>query len=160
MNHKRKEVDKSNRTIGLIEFSGQLGGMAVTEINLRYGFQCRTDCNQVLFAQDQPSWRGCIPCRRTCNFETEILEAFDQSLFLSSLLTISHGDIGEAPFLLKTSSQVIVTSVDGAGTTLTLHEVMLVFRFDFVTADIASYGIFNNHCEPSFAKSSCIKCTP
>lgn len=38
MNHKRKEVDKSNRTIGLIEFSGQLGGIAVGVIIETPGF--------------------------------------------------------------------------------------------------------------------------
>jgi len=76
------------------------------------------------------------------------------------LTAIRHGDIGEAPFLLEASSQVIVTAIDGTCTTLALHEVMSVFRFDFVPADIASNGIFNNHCEPSFAKSSCIKCAP
>lgn len=72
--------------------------------------------------------------------------SIDQSLFLSSLLTVSHGDVGEAPFLFKTPPQVIVTTIDGAGSALALHEIVAVFGLNFITADVTPNCISNDHC--------------
>ena len=61
------------------------------------------------------------------------------------LTAIRHGDIGEAPFLLEASSEVVVTTIDGAGTTLALHEIVSVFGLNLITADIAPNGITDDH---------------
>ena len=65
-----------------------------------------------------------------------------------------------APFLLEAAAEVVVASVHGAGTAFTGYEIMAVRGFDFITADIASNGVFDNQHESSFVKSSCIRCAP
>ena len=70
----------------------------------------------------------------------------------------TDGDVCITAFFLKAAAEVIVASVDGTSTTLALYIIMAMFGFDFVTADIAANGVFDNHYESSFVKSSCIKC--
>ena len=53
-----------------------------------------------------------------------------------------------------------MAAVYRTGTAFTGYEIMAVFGFDFITADIAANSIFDNQYESSFVKSSCIKCAP
>ena len=76
------------------------------------------------------------------------------------LILLNYGYVGETALVFSAPSQVVVTSVDGASTTLALHIIVAMFGFDFITADIAANGVFDNHYESSFLKSSCIRCAP
>ena len=76
---------------------------------------------------------------------------------LCLFLLLDYGYVGKTALIFSAPSQVIVASVDGASSTLALHIIMAVFRFDFVTADIAANSVFDNQHEASFVKSSCIK---
>ena len=73
-------------------------------------------------------------------------------------LLLNYGYVGETALIFSTASQVVVASVDGTSTTLALYIIMAMFGVDFVTADIAANGVFDNHYESSFVKGSCIKC--
>ena len=81
-------------------------------------------------------------------------------LFLFLGIWYAYGNICIAPIFLETTAEVIVAAVYRTGTAFTGYEIMAVFGFDLITADIAAYGIFDNHCESSFVKSSCIRCAP
>ena len=72
----------------------------------------------------------------------------------------TDGNVCITPFIFEAAAEVIVATVHGAGTAFTGYEIMAVFGFDFITADIASNGVFDNHYESSFVKSSCIRCAP
>ena len=87
------------------------------------------------------------------NKETIIL-----SLILFPLL--NYGYVGETALIFSAPSQVVVTTVDSTSTTLALHIIMAMFGLDFITADIAADGVFDNQYESSFVKSSCIRCAP
>ena len=76
------------------------------------------------------------------------------------LILLNYGYVGETALVFSAPSQVVVTAVDGASTTLALHIIVAMFGFDFITADIAANGVFDNHYESSFVKSSCIRCAP
>ena len=76
------------------------------------------------------------------------------------LILLNYGYVGKTALIFGTPSQVVVAAVDGTSTTLALHIIVAMFGFNFVTADIASNSVFDNHCESSFSKSSCIKCAP
>ena len=82
------------------------------------------------------------------------------SLFLKLLILLNYGYVGKTPLIFSAPSQVIVASVDGASTTLALHIIVAMLGFDFITADIAANGVFDNQYESSFVKSSCIRCAP
>ena len=81
-------------------------------------------------------------------------------LFLFLGIWYAYGNICIAPIFLETTAKVIVAAVDSASSTLALYIIVTVFGFDFVTADIAANGVFDNHYESSFVKSSCIRCAP
>ena len=76
------------------------------------------------------------------------------------LILLNYGYVGETALVFSAPTQIIVAAVYGAGTAFTGYEIMAVFGFNLITADIAAYGIFDNHCESSFVKSSCIRCAP
>ena len=79
---------------------------------------------------------------------------------MSLFLLLDYGYVVETALIFSAPSQVIVASVDGASTTLALHIIVAMLGFDFITADIAANGVFDNQYESSFVKSSCIKCAP
>ena len=81
-------------------------------------------------------------------------------LSLILFLLLDYGYVGKTVLVLSTPTQIVVAAVYRTGTAFTGYEIMAVFGFDLITADIAAYGIFDNHCESSFAKSSCIRCAP
>ena len=76
------------------------------------------------------------------------------------LILLNYGYVGETALVFSTPTQIIVASIDSASTTLALHIIVAMFGFDFITADIAPNGVFDNHYESSFVKSSCIRCAP
>jgi accessory gene regulator protein AgrB len=45
----------------------------------------------------------------------------------------------------------------GVRTTLALYIIVAMFGFNFIPADIAANGVFDNQYESSFVKSSCIR---
>ena len=53
-----------------------------------------------------------------------------------------------------------MAAVYRTGTAFAGYEIMAMFGFDFITADIAANSVFDNHGESSFVKSSCIRCAP
>ena len=81
-------------------------------------------------------------------------------LSLILFLLLNYGYVGKTVLIFSAPSQVFVTAVDGTSTTLALHIIIAMFGLDFITADIASNGVFDNHYESSFVKSSCIRCAP
>ena len=76
------------------------------------------------------------------------------------LILLNYGYVGKTALVFSTPSQVIVASVDGASTTLALHIIVAMLGFDFITADIAANGVFDNQYESSFVKSSFIRFAP
>ena len=72
-------------------------------------------------------------------------EAVALGLFVVFGVWYADGDVGIASFLLKATAEVIVPSVDGAGTTFAFHIIVAVFGFDFVAAYIAADSILDNH---------------
>ena len=82
------------------------------------------------------------------------------SLFLFFGIWYAYGNICIAPFFLETTAKIIMAAVYRTGTAFTGYEIMAMFGFDFITADIAANGVFDNHYESSFVKSSCIRCAP
>ena len=82
------------------------------------------------------------------------------SLFLFFGIWYAYGNICIAPFFLETTAKIIMAAVYRTGTAFTGYEIMAVFGFDFITADITANGVFDNHYESSFVKSSCIRCAP
>ena len=91
-----------------------------------------------------------------------MFEAVALVLWLFSFLGIwyAYGNICIAPIFLETTAEVIVAAVYRTGSAFTGYEIMAMFGFDFITADIAANSIFDNHYESSFVKSSCIRCEP
>ena len=81
-------------------------------------------------------------------------------LFLLLFLLLNYGYVGIATLVFSTSSQVVVAAVHSTSSAFTLDEVVAVFGFNFITADIRANSIFYNHHESSFVKSSCIRCAP
>ena len=81
-------------------------------------------------------------------------------LFLIFGIWYAYGNICIAPIFLETTAKVIMAAVYRTGTAFAGNEIMAMFGFDFITADIAANGVFDNHCESSFVKSSCIRCEP
>ena len=76
------------------------------------------------------------------------------------LILLDYGYVGKTALIFSAPSQVVVASVDGTSTTLALHVIVAMFGFDFITADIAANGVFNNQYESSFVKSWCIRFAP
>ena len=76
------------------------------------------------------------------------------------LILLDYGYVGKTALIFSASPQVVVTTVDGAGSAGTFHIVVAVFGFDFITAKVTSNGVFDNQYESSFVKSSCIRCAP
>ena len=81
-------------------------------------------------------------------------------LSLILFLLLDYGDFGITSLIFGTPAQVVVAAVDSASSTLALHIIVAMFGFDFITADIAANGVFDNQYESSFVKSSCIRCAP
>ena len=81
-------------------------------------------------------------------------------LFLFFGIWYAYGNICIAPFFLETTAKIIMAAVYRTGTVFTGYEIMAMFGFDFITADIVANSVFDNHGESSFVKSSCIKCAP
>ena len=69
----------------------------------------------------------------------------------------TDGNISIAPFLPEAAAEVVVAAVHGAGAAFTGYEVVAVFGFDFVTADIAADRVADDH---SCSSSSCFSFTP
>ena len=63
-----------------------------------------------------------------------------QFFFFSAV--VSYGDVRIAPFFLGSAAEVIMSSVYRTSSTFTLYEVVAVFRFDLVTADVATDRIY------------------
>ena len=59
-------------------------------------------------------------------------------------LLLNYGYVGETALIFSAPSQVVVTTVDSTSTTLALHIIMAMFGLDFITADIAADGVFDN----------------
>ena len=76
------------------------------------------------------------------------------------LILLNYGYVGEITRIFNAPSQVVVSAVDSASSTLALHIIVAMFGFDFITADIAANGVFDNQYESSFVKSSCISFAP
>ena len=76
------------------------------------------------------------------------------------LILLDYGYVGKTALIFSAPSQVVVTAVDSASSTLALHIIVAMFGFDFITADIAANGVFDNQYESSFVKSSCIRFAP
>ena len=81
-------------------------------------------------------------------------------LSLILFLLLDYGYVSKTTLIFSAPSYLVVTAVDGASTTFALYIVVAMFGFDFITADIAANGIFDNQYKSSFVKSSCIKCVP
>ena len=81
-------------------------------------------------------------------------------LFLFLGIWYAYGNICIAPIFLETTAEVIVAAVYRTGTAFTGYEIMAMFGFNFITTNIAANSVFDNHCESSFVKSSCIRCEP
>ena len=88
------------------------------------------------------------------------LRPISLGLFLFCRVGFAGGYIGETAIFFETTAKVIMTAVYRTGTAFTGYEIMAVFGFDFVTADITANSVFDDQCESSFVKSSCIKCAP
>ena len=71
-------------------------------------------------------------------------------LFLFLGIWYAYGNICIAPIFLETTAKVIMAAVYRTGTAFAGYEIMAVFGFDFITADIAADGILNNHFISSF----------
>ena len=76
------------------------------------------------------------------------------------LILLNYGYVGETALVFSTPTQIIVSTIDSASSTLALYIIVAVFGFDFITADIAPNGVFDDQYESSFVKSSCIRCAP
>ena len=72
----------------------------------------------------------------------------------------ADGDVGVTPFFFEAAAEIIVATIYRAGTAFTGYEIMAVRGFNFITADIAANGVFDDQYESSFVKSSCIRCAP
>ena len=66
----------------------------------------------------------------------------------------TDGNIRITPFFFEASSEIIVPAVYGAGSAGTLHEIVPVLGFDFVTADVTADSIFDDHWDSSFVSSA------
>ena len=73
------------------------------------------------------------------------------------LILLNYGYVGETALVFSTPMQIIVASVDSASSTLALYIIVAMFGFNFIPADIAANGVFDNQYESSFVKSSCIR---
>lgn len=65
-------------------------------------------------------------------------------LFLFFGIWYAYGNICIAPFFLVTTAKVIMAAIYGAGSAFACHKIVAVFGFDFITADIAANGVFDN----------------
>ena len=81
-------------------------------------------------------------------------------LFLFLGIWYAYGNICIAPIFLETTAKVIMAAVYRTGTAFTGCEIMAMFGFDFITADIAANCVFDNQYESYFVKSSCIRFAP
>ena len=66
-------------------------------------------------------------------------------LFCFFSAVINNRDVGIAPFFLEAAAEVVVTAIYGAGTAFTGNEVMAVFGFNLIAADVAADRVFYNH---------------
>ena len=73
------------------------------------------------------------------------------------LILLNYGYVGKTALIFSTPPQVVVTTVDSASTTPALHIIVTMLGFDFIAADIAANGVFDNQYKSSFVKNSCIK---
>ena len=88
------------------------------------------------------------------------LRLISLGLFLFCRVGFADGYIGVTAFFLETTAKIIMAAVYRTGTAFAGYEIMAVFGFDFITADIAANGVFDNQYESSFVKSSCIRFAP
>ena len=72
-------------------------------------------------------------------------------------LLLNYGCVGKTVLIFSAPSQVVVAAVYRTGNAFTGYEIMAMFGFNFITADVAENGIFDNQYESSFVKSSCIR---
>ena len=78
------------------------------------------------------------------------LRLISLGLFLFCRVGFADGYIGVTAFFLETTAKIIMVAVYRTGTAFAGYEIMAVFGFDFITADIAADGILNNHFISSF----------
>ena len=81
-------------------------------------------------------------------------------LSLILFLLLNYGCVGKTVLIFSAPSQVVVTAVYRTGTAFAGYEIMAMFGFDFITADIAPNGVFDNQYETPLVKNSCIRCAP
>ena len=60
------------------------------------------------------------------------------------VILFCDGDVREAALFPKTAPEVIVTAVDGTGAASAPDKVMAVGGFDFIAAQIAADGVFDD----------------
>ena len=80
-------------------------------------------------------------------------------LFLFIRVRRTDGNIRIASFFFEATAEVIVSAIYGAGSAGALHEIVPVLGFDFVAADIATDGVFDDHWLSSL-NSSFMRCAP
>lgn len=86
-------------------------------------------------------------------FDKEMSHSFNSKLWLICLwlfffaFGIRHtdGHVCIAVFLFETAAEVVVAAVDGASAAFALNIIVTVLGFNFITTDIATDGVFNNH---------------
>ena len=78
-------------------------------------------------------------------------------LLVMLLIRNTNRNICIAPFLLEAAAEVIMAAVHGADAALAGHEVVAVFGFDLVAADVTADRVANDH---SCSSSSCFRLTP
>ena len=96
-------------------------------------------------------WMACSKAGHDKDKIYIIIEETDKYVWLAD------GDIRIAPFFFEASSEIIVSSVYSAGSAGALHEIVPMFGFDLVAADIAADCVANDH---SCSSNSCFSFTP
>lgn len=69
-------------------------------------------------------------------------------LFLFLGIWYAYGNICIAPIFLETTAKVIMAAVYRTGTAFAGYEIMAMFGFDFITADIAANSEYSDASEP------------
>ena len=80
-------------------------------------------------------------------------------LFLFLELAYADRDIGIATFFFKTPSEIIMSTIYGAGTAGAFHKIMTMLGFYFIATDVATDSVSDNHGKSSFMRSV-YRCTP
>jgi hypothetical protein len=68
-------------------------------------------------------------------------------LFLFIGVGFADGDIGVTAFFFEAAAQIVMAAVYSTSTALTLHVVVPVCGFDFITTYIAANSVSNDHID-------------